>query len=354
LHVLPAHDLDPDAITRARASLTRAPAQARLFEAALTLTSPAVQAALCEKLGVSPAAVRALADRGLVRVVSLPVVRDPLAEGAELPAAPPEGPITPTQRDAVEAVHVALAEARAAGDGRPDGPARTFLLQGITGSGKTRVYAEATEAVVESGGRAIVLVPEIGLAAPTVARFRQRFGDRVALIHSALSDGERSDAWRRIHEGSARIVVGARSALFAPVGRADLIVVDEEHEAAYKQDETPRYHARDVAVYRAALEGGVVILGSATPSLETRTNAAQDKYRRIVLGERIARRPLPAIEIVDLKQHRASRKGSSRRWRRRSTPGIRRFSSSTGAGSRPSSNASRAARCPSVPTAGSR
>jgi primosomal protein N' (replication factor Y) len=292
LHVLPAGPFDDAAMERAREELARAPAQQRILEAALALQVPVEQAALCESLGVSPAAVRALADRGLVRVEPRPVTRDPLAVEGELPATPPEGPPTAAQAEALGEVVAALGA---------DAAARPFLLQGITGSGKTRIYVEAAAAAVEAGGRAIVLVPEIGLAAPAVARFRARFGDRVALLHSALSDGERADAWRRIREGTVRVVVGARSALFAPVGRADLIVVDEEHESAYKQDETPRYHARDVAVLRADLEGGVVVLGSATPSLETRANAESGKYRRLVLPERIARRPLPEVEIVDLK-----------------------------------------------------
>jgi primosomal protein N' (replication factor Y) len=159
---------------------------------------------------------------------------------------------------------------------------------------------EAVAEVVKRGGRAIVLVPEIGLAAPTVARFRSRFGDRVAVLHSGLSRGERASAWNRVRSGDASIVIGARSALFAPVGRADLVVVDEEHETAYKQDETPRYLARDVAVYRAALEGGVVVLGSATPSLESRARVDEGKYRRLRLPDRIAGRPMPVVEIVDL------------------------------------------------------
>jgi primosomal protein N' (replication factor Y) len=159
---------------------------------------------------------------------------------------------------------------------------------------------EAVAEVVARGGRAIVLVPEIGLAAPTVARFRARFGDRVAVLHSGLSRGERASAWSRVRSGEAPIAIGARSALFAPVGRADLLVVDEEHETAYKQDETPRYLARDVAVYRAALEAGVVVLGSATPSLESRARAEEGKYRRLALPDRIAGRPMPEVEIVDL------------------------------------------------------
>lgn len=295
LHVLPVGAVDRSDEEAALAALSRAPAQRAAWEAARRLEAPVEQALFCDEIGVSSGVVRALAERGLVELESRPVARDPYATGAgPMPVSGEEGPPTSAQAAAIEAIGTALA-GEAGGD-------RTVLLQGITGSGKTRVYVEAVDAAVSSGGRAIVLVPEIGLAAPTVSRFRRRFGDRVAVLHSGLSDGERHHAWRRIRDGEAPIVIGARSALFAPVGRASLIVVDEEHETAYKQDETPRYLARDVAVYRGALEGGVVVLGSATPSLESRANAEEGKYRRVVLPTRIGDRPLPAVEIVDLKE----------------------------------------------------
>jgi len=291
LHVLPAGDPGPEERAAAEAALVRAPQQLRVWRATLELEAPVEQAALCEALGVSAGVVRALAERGLARVEELEVSLDPYAGGEPLPDVAAEGDPTPEQRAAIAAIGAALAGG--------EGP-RTFLLQGITGSGKTRVYVEAVAAALERGGRAIVLVPEIGLAAPTVARFRVRFGDQVAVLHSGLSRGERASAWSRVRAGAAPVVIGARSALFAPVGRADLVVVDEEHETAYKQDETPRYLARDVAVYRAALEGGVVVLGSATPALETRANADADKYGRLSLPGRIGGRPLPEVEIVDL------------------------------------------------------
>jgi primosomal protein N' (replication factor Y) len=291
LHVLPAEDPGEEGRRAAEAALDRAPQQLRVWRATLELTAPIEQAALSEALGVSAGVVRALVDRGLARVEDREVSLDPYGDEELLPDVAAEGPPTPEQEQAIAAVTGAL--------GGGDGP-RTFLLQGITGSGKTRVYVEAVAAALERGGRAIVLVPEIGLAAPTVARFRARFGDRVAVLHSGLSRGERASAWARVRSGEAPVVVGARSALFAPVGRAELVIVDEEHETAYKQDETPRYLARDVAVYRAALEGGVVVLGSATPALETRANAEADKYGRLTLAGRIGGRPLPAVEVVDL------------------------------------------------------
>jgi primosomal protein N' (replication factor Y) len=291
LHVLPAADPGGAGRKVVLETLARAPQQRRAWTAALELEAPIERSAFCEALGVSEGVVAALAARGLLRLEEREVTLDPYAGGGALPDVAAEGEPSPEQAAAIEAVRAALAE---------PGRSEPFLLQGVTGSGKTRVYVEAVAEVVARGGRAIVLVPEIGLAAPTVARFRARFGDRVAVLHSGLSRGERASAWSRVRSGEAPIAIGARSALFAPVGRADLLVVDEEHETAYKQDETPRYLARDVAVYRAALEAGVVVLGSATPSLESRARAEEGKYRRLALPDRIAGRPMPEVEIVDL------------------------------------------------------
>jgi primosomal protein N' (replication factor Y) len=290
LHVVPVREMSQEERAAIEAALARAPQQLRLWRAALDLDAPVEQAALCAALGVSPGVATALAAKGLVQVEERAATLDPYGREGTLPDVAEEGEPTAEQAAAIAAIRSALAE----GGGSP------FLLQGITGSGKTRVYVEAVAAALERGGRAIVLVPEIGLAAPTVARFRARFADRVAVLHSGLSRGERASAWNQVRSGVTPIVVGARSALFAPVGRAALVIVDEEHETAYKQDETPRYLARDVAVYRAALEGGVAVLGSATPSLETRANADSGKYRRLSLPGRIAGRPLPAVEVVDL------------------------------------------------------
>lgn len=305
LHVVPTGPLDPDEEEAAREALLRAPAQRKAWEAARALEAPVERTAFLDEVDVSAGVLKALEEKGLVTLEPRPVSRDPYGEGGAgpLPEAAPEGPPTDAQAAAI----AAIAERLDGGGGEG-----AVLLQGITGSGKTRVYVEAVDRAVSAGGRAIVLVPEIGLAAPTVSRFRRRFGDRVAVLHSGLSDGERHDAWRRIRSGEAPVVIGARSALFAPVGRAALIVVDEEHETAYKQDETPRYLARDVAVYRAALEGGVVVLGSATPSLESRANAAAGKYLRVTLPERIGRRPLPEVEVVDLKEAEPVSPGLSR------------------------------------------
>ena len=177
-----------------------------------------------------------------------------------------------------------------------------MLLHGVTGSGKTAVYLSAMQAVLAKGRSAILLVPEIGLTPAMAADLHQIFGDEVAILHSALSDDERAEQWKRIRNGDSHIVVGTRSAVFAPVPDLALIVVDEEHDHSYKQEEMPRYHARDVAVMRAKMSNAAVVLGSATPSLETYHNAVQGKYKLLELPERIEKRPLPEVEILDMRE----------------------------------------------------
>jgi len=179
---------------------------------------------------------------------------------------------------------------------------RTFLLHGVTGSGKTEVYLNAIEATLELGRSALLLVPEIALTPAMAGQFFWRFGDRVAILHSAFTDVERSEQWRRIRSGAASVVVGTRSGVFAPVRNLGLIVVDEEHDGSYKQEETPRYNGRDVAVVRAQGAGACVILGSATPSLESRYNAERGKYTLLSLPERIEERPMPTVELIDMRQ----------------------------------------------------
>ncbi|HSD66058.1 MAG TPA: primosomal protein N', partial [Vicinamibacteria bacterium] len=182
------------------------------------------------------------------------------------------------------------------------GAFRPFLLHGVTGSGKTEVYFRAVEAALARGRGAIVLVPEIGLTPMLLRAARSRFGQTVSVLHSELSAGERHDQWWRIREGDARVVVGARSAVFAPVPDLGLVVVDEEHDGSYKQDESPRYHGRDVAVMRARLEGCPAVLGSATPSVESHANALRGKYERLRLPRRIGPQGLPRVEIVDRRE----------------------------------------------------
>jgi primosomal protein N' (replication factor Y) len=177
-----------------------------------------------------------------------------------------------------------------------------MLLHGVTGSGKTAVYLAGMRSVLAAGRSAILLVPEIGLTPAMAADLHQVFGEEVAILHSALSDKERAEQWHRIKRGEARMVVGTRSAVFAPVADLALVIVDEEQDSSYKQEETPRYHARDVAVMRAKMANAAVVLGSATPSLESYFNAKQNKYTLLELRDRVEQRPLPEVEIVDMRQ----------------------------------------------------
>ena len=178
----------------------------------------------------------------------------------------------------------------------------TFLLYGVTGSGKTEVYLNAIDVALAAGRSSLLLVPEIALTPAVAGQFYARFGDRVAILHSAFSDSERADQWRRIRNGGASVVVGTRSGVFAPVHNLGLIVVDEEHDASYKQEETPRYHGRDLAIVRAQAANACVVLGSATPSLESRFNAASGKYTLLELPDRIADRPMPVVKVVDMRE----------------------------------------------------
>ncbi len=229
------------------------------------------------------ATIRALEKKGAVTIEKRAARRNPLAGRRILPTRPMK--LNDMQRAAL---------AKVIGSEDP------VLLFGVTGSGKTEVYLQAIAAELEAGRGAIVLVPEIALTPQTVSRFAGRFGSRVAVLHSALSDGERYDEWHRIRTGEARVVVGPRSAVFAPVRDLGLIVVDEEHDTSYKQEETPRYHARDVAVMRARFEGCRVVLGSATPSLETWYNARRGKYAVALMPSRVEGRELPSVTLVDM------------------------------------------------------
>lgn len=233
----------------------------------------------------TPNLLRGLEARGAVVIAPQRIRRAP-----ELPN--PEGSVqlnpTAEQDDAIRAIAQA-------------DPGEVFLLLGVTGSGKTEVYLQAIAATLDRGEQALVLVPEIALTPQTVARFRARFGDQIAVLHSALGDGERHDEWQRLRSGEARVGIGARSAIFAPVARLGLVIIDEEHESSYKQDVAPRYHARTVALQRAAFEGARVVLGSATPSVETYHHARQGTYHLLGLSRRIHDRPLPPVEIVDMR-----------------------------------------------------
>ena len=258
--------------------------QRELYEALESLGGRAPVRHVVEQLGFGDALVRALVRSGLARVELAERFRDPFAG---TPAAPPPTDATSDQQAALAAIEALP-------------PGKGALLLGVTGSGKTFVYLEAVRRALAAGRGAIVLVPEIGLTPQTVSRLRGAFGDQVAVLHSGLSDGERADAWRLLRRGVRRVAVGARSAVFAPVADLGIIVVDEEHEASYKNNEAPRYHARDVAAVRARLEGARLVLGSATPSLEAMALAGA-RLDLIRLPVRVGMRPLPPVELVDLR-----------------------------------------------------
>ena len=254
--------------------------------------SPMLLSELTVAAEVSAATVKTLEKKGLVTISSESVYRDPHAGVEILKTEPLE--LMPEQASALAKI-IAVMDAE-----KPE----TVLLQGVTGSGKTEVYLQAISHALEQGQGAIVLVPEIALTPQTVDRFRARFADqpeRIAVLHSSLSDGERYDEWHRIRAGEAVIVVGARSALFAPVKNLGLIVVDEEHEPTYKQDETPRYNARDAAVMRGYRENCAVVLGSATPALESYSNAKSGKYTYVEMPSRVDNRRMPEIRVVDMR-----------------------------------------------------
>ena len=267
-------------------TFSRAKKQRELFELIESLGGSAPVELLLERMSFSPTVLKGLADRKLIAIRDDVVARDPFAQrGREKDSA--HAPTT-QQKFAIAQL-------------RRGKPGEVFLLHGITGSGKTLVYLELLKSLVESDKGAIVLVPEIALTPQTVNRFRAVFGDRVAVLHSALSDGERYDAWLALKRGEKRIAVGARSAVFAPIQNLGAIVVDEEHESSYKQGESPRYHAREVAIVRAREQGAVVVLGSATPSLESWANAASGKYRLLSLPERVGGGKLPPVRVVDMR-----------------------------------------------------
>ena len=247
---------------------------------------------LTGQVGFSRSVIRGLEEKGLALVEDREVERDPFAG---IPTGEDQSH-TPTHRQ--KGVIATLASAFDAG------PTEPFLLHGVTGSGKTLVYIEVLNHVLAQGRGAIVLVPEISLTPQTVARFRARFGDQVAVLHSALSDGERFDAWRQLRSGRRRIAVGARSALFAPVSDLGVIVVDEEHDGSYKQSEAPRYQARDMAVVRGAQERALCILGSATPALESWHNVERGKFRLVSLPDRVGGGTLPPVRVIDLREAR--------------------------------------------------
>lgn len=267
----------------------KAPAQARAFS--IIAAQPGIgRRALLREAGVSGKAVWALVKKGLVTEIEYPLLPEKLQETIPVEE---ETPALSSEQTA------ALQEIKRAIEGKLH---QVFYLYGVTGSGKTEVYLQATAAALANGKQAVILVPEIALAHQMISLFKARFGNLVAVTHSAMVHGERRDEWERVRSGKARIVIGARSAVFAPAAEPGLIVVDEEHEPAYKQEQVPRYHARETALARAALEGAVVVLGSATPALESLARCLSGRYRALRLTERVDGRSLPSVRIVDLRE----------------------------------------------------
>ena len=286
--------IDPRPAEEVAAELSRAPRQAACVTALAAAGGRLPKQQLVED-GYGYAILQALQRRGIVDTVDEQVIRDPLANLTNLDA--PDLVPTQDQQAALDSVSAAVEKS----DSTP------ILLRGVTGSGKTLVYLRAIEHALSLNRSAIVLVPEIALAWQMVRRFRTHFGEQVAVLHSQLSLGERFDTWQRLRRGEQRIVIGARSALFAPVRDLGILVVDEEHDGSYFQDDLDSkqplaYSARDLAVVRSRLAGAAVVLGSATPSLESFWNVRRDKYRLAALPSRVDNRPLPSVEVVDMRQ----------------------------------------------------
>jgi primosomal protein N' (replication factor Y) len=270
---------------------TKAPRQAEVMRLAIEIATPVRWRELQMRGATTDRTIQQLVDRGWLRVDLENAQRDPFANEKFVQSNPLT--LNPGQQEALDTI-IQSVKAR---DARP------ILLHGITGSGKTEIYLQAIHHCLQQGLGALMLVPEISLTPQTVERFKMRFQtDLIAVLHSHLSGGERHDEWYKIHSGKARVAIGARSGVFAPVDRLGLIVVDEEHENSYKQEEAPRYHARDLAVVRAKLDRCAIVLGSATPSLESYQNAMTGKYRLVRLFSRVDNRKLPLIRIVDMRQ----------------------------------------------------
>ena len=282
--------------TSADADLRLTTKQRESLAALASATAPGPLSDLRDR-GVTADVIGRLAARGLVAIIEEAHERDPFDAAVVRDVShDPTRQLTGEQVAALENLQ-ALADLR---------EFRVALLHGVTGSGKTELYLRLARHVCGSDRRVLILVPEIALTPSVAALFRSTFGDRVAIQHSALSDGERHDQWHRIRRGDVDLVIGTRSAVFAPLNRLGLVIVDEEHDTSYKQEEAPRYHGRDVAVMRASREGALVVLGSATPSMESYQNAVTGKYTRIVLERRVLDRPLASVRIVNMRDEYAA------------------------------------------------
>ena len=293
-----------------------APIQARIVELLLAHGGECTLSELRKELPRATPIIHILVKKEIVTRAEVRVERDPFSDEEFLASSALT--LTEEQKTALDKILAALEKPEARSqksDSSLITQASAFLLHGVTGSGKTEIYLQAIARVIEQGKTALVLVPEISLTPQTIERFKARFSERaqrIAILHSHLSDGERHDEWYKIHEGRADIVIGARSAIFAPLENVGIIIVDEEHEPSYKQEESPRYHARDLAVVRAKLEGCVCLLGSATPCLESFENTQTGKYDILNLTKRTDGKSMPLIRIVDMRlDQRKTRDGFS-------------------------------------------
>jgi primosomal protein N' (replication factor Y) len=293
-------DAVPDAACLAKLE-KRAPRQHAILS--LLAHTPELRMAVADLGEGNAGALKSLEKAGLLRFVAEEVRRDPDADAVEEILESKPLALNPGQAAALDAVLAAVADPQ---------KSRPILLLGVTGSGKTEVYLQAAQRALDLGKTVLVLVPEISLTPQTVRRFKARFAgmqEQVAVLHSNLSQGERFDEWHRIRKGTARIVIGARSAVFAPLPDLGLILVDEEHENTYKQENVPRYHGRDIAVLRAAFEPCAIVLGSATPSLESWQNTQTEKYELVRLNERADGQSMPLVRVVDMRLETAKHKG---------------------------------------------
>ncbi|TYR82670.1 primosomal protein N' [Priestia megaterium] len=264
--------------------------QKRVLEFMLTCHNEISMKELMEKLNVTSAPIKALIAKGLLIQTDIEVYRDPYQDRKFEPSKP--FPLTPEQGAAIKPILKGIEQ----------NEHNVFLMYGVTGSGKTEVYLQSIDQVLKKGKEAIMLVPEISLTPQMVKRFKERFGSKVAVMHSGLSTGEKYDEWRKIQRKEVSVVVGARSAIFAPFQNLGIIIIDEEHETSYKQEENPRYHARDVAIYRGEYHQCPVILGSATPTLESFARAKKGVYELLTLQKRMNNSVLPTVDIVDMRE----------------------------------------------------
>ncbi|EFI69225.1 primosomal protein N' [Lysinibacillus capsici] len=281
---------DPQLIERALEQSSRAVKQRLLLQwMCQHLGEVFTPQQICDEAGVSISVLEAVIDKGAAQFIQEEVFRDPFTKEVSRTQALQ---LTDEQQVALQAITTAMDQQMA----------QTFLLHGVTGSGKTEVYLQAIQKVLEEGKEAIMLVPEISLTPQMTERFRSRFGEMVAVMHSGLSVGEKYDEWRKIQQGKVKVVVGARSAIFAPFTNIGLIILDEEHESTYKQEDSPRYHARDVAIWRSEFYKCPIILGSATPALESFARAKKGVYKLLSLKHRALHQALPTVFIADMRE----------------------------------------------------